>query len=280
MEHQVLEFHCPDRRPEKNDRNVPDEDFVKVDGNYFAVFDGVPVLFQDPYPNPSPGQKAAETGANSVIEFLKKSDLKPLERLKEAFDFGNQKIKKLNDDLGVTPKTVDYISKQYAATVGVAGFIDNGVFYYGQISDCGIMALDQFGNRELDIISAGQLVSPFLAQFENRGDFAPGSQEEHVYFRSKVVNHQEIEFEGKKLNFGVLTGEKNAVQFVRYGAYELIPGNTVLLYSDGFLPFVFDKDFAKIVLGGSKEKIEEEILVREALDKKFATEKSLIVINA
>jgi hypothetical protein len=181
---------------------------------------------------------------------------------------------------GVTNKTVNHRDKQYGAAVGSYGYIINNLFYFGQINDCGVMAFDREGNRELDIISNGQDV---LRYFKKRGGdagFDATSAIEHVNFRTNVVNNLGATVDGEKIRFGVMTGERVAEKFLRIGVYPIIPGCTVALFSDGFIPFVYDNDFINCFLDGSPKAILKQF-IKEKIphDEKFQKEKTLVRLH-
>ena len=113
LESKVLQFHYPDVG--QKEHHHPDEDFIWVKDNAFAVFDGVTLAHQDPYPNPSPAAKTAEIGAKTVIETVDSPEVEEKDGLiilQTAFDRANSAIRKLNLDQGVTPETVDHLDRK------------------------------------------------------------------------------------------------------------------------------------------------------------------------
>lgn len=276
----VYTFHYPEQNPENLH---PDEDFTLIDENIFAVFDGITLAFQNPYPNPSPAAKAAEMAAKSVAEKLnvKEDSLEPINLLLQAFDFANQKIKEYNTTLGITTETLDYTTKQYAAVVGAFGFLKDNILYFGQINDCGVIVFDQMGNREIDFILDQTPIINHLNRLAVKGKFKRKSKEDHIYVRSKVVNNPNLEENGKKVHFGVMTGEDIAKKFFHFGSSQVSEGQIALFYSDGFVPFLSDPEFTKLLLLKLSE-VEIKRFVESKIakgDPKYKKEKSLIVLN-
>lgn len=263
----------------KEEKNLPDEDCLSVTDNSFAVFDGVPTWFQDPYPNPSPGGDVARLAAESITKYLA-SHNESIVDIVDAFKQVNKQVASYNAQRGVTNKTVNHRDKQYGAAVGSFGFVKDNLFYFGQLNDCGVMAFDKEENRELDIINNGQDV---LKYFKKRGGdtrFDATSPSEHVNFRTKIVNNPDAAVDGEKISFGVMTGETIAEKFLRTGVYPIIPGSSIIIFSDGFIPFLYDKDFVHCLLSSSK-KTEIEKLIEQKIPtgEKFQKEKTLVMIS-
>jgi len=280
LEYKVLQFHYPDVGQKVHQH--PDEDFVWVKDSAFAVFDGVTLAHQDPYPNPSPAAKAAEIAAKSAVETMIQSQKDGLTILLDAFIKANYEIKKLNKNLGLTAQTVNHLTKQYAATVGAFGFLRKDILFFGQINDCGVMVFDGVQQKFplVDLLLDPQPAVGILTQWEQNGRFKPGSKEQHQAFRKEVVNNQDCEFNGIKIRFGVMTGENEAVQFFRYGAIKVLPGEIVLFYSDGFMEYIHNQEFIQLLrTTDSHEEIEAIIKAKFDQGLKFQKEKSLVVIK-
>lgn len=263
----------------KEEKDLPDEDYSCITDNSFAVFDGVPTWFQDPYPNPSPGSEVARLAAEFITAFLD-SHNDGLSDIVTAFKRANEIVDQYNKQRGVTKETVNHRDKQYGAAVGSFGFVKNNLFYYGQLNDCGVMAFDKEKNRELDIISNGQDVLKYFKKRGGEAGFDASDPSEHVNFRTHIVNNPKASVDGEKISFGVMTGETVAEQFLRVGVYPIIPGSSIILFSDGFIPFLYDKDFVDILLSSSpKNEIEKFIDQKITQAEKFQKEKTLVMIR-
>lgn len=262
----------------KIDFQPPSEDFIVIGDNSFAVFDGVTLLHQTPYPNPSPAAEAAKIGAFEAIKVIreKNQDQTPEDVLRLAFTESNKRIKEYNDSLGITEETINYVSKQYASTVGAVGFIEDGFLYYGQINDCGVMVLDKDGRVISNAIDDQKIYKDMLSKKRNNGELKEGSLEEHVFVRREVVNRN-YEFRGRKITYGVLTGQEEAENFVRIGSCKLLLGQTLLFYSDGLIPFLSNQNFLNIVI--SEPENVEEFLRQNVNDVSLQKEKSVIIVK-
>lgn len=196
----------------------------------------------------------------------------------EAFHLASNSINRWNNTNGLNSKTVDHIGKQYASTVGVIAAIKDDQLSFAQINDCGVMTYDAQQNRELDIVSNNQLIKPLLQALQVQHNFDSGSKEEHIFFRSQIVNNLDVEFQGQKVNFGVLNGQTEALNLIRYGSINLIPNQVIILYSYGMGPYLYDQEFVNSLFK-SQSDVEEYIRSRESEDQKYQKEKSLIVIK-
>ena len=273
-------FHTSDTRENGYKRLIPDEDYIFIYKEIFSVFDGVSVLFQEPYPNPSPSKRVAEIAAQVVTNEIIKAKTKGLATLHTAFEKANNEIKKYNESMGVTKENVNHLDKQLASCVGAFGFVHNDMFYFAQINDSGVMVFDPLGNREVDFILNQ---APFIRYVNNLGEnhkLETNSKEEHLYIKKNIVNNSSISYQGAKLNFGVANGDNEASRFLRMGATSISPGQIAFLYTDGFIPFVYDNNFTKLLMSWPEDIIIEEfILERQQEGDKFRKEKSLVAIR-
>jgi len=247
IKYEHFTIHQSDSRKGRESR--PSEDYSLCKRGVFAVFDGVTLLYQKPYPRPSPAAEAAKIGATTVVRTILdgKSAREGRALIESSFVAANEEIRKLNEKLGIDSRTVDHIGKQYAAAVGCFGFIKDKRFYFGQINDCGITSFDPQGKWETDIILNQVPLLKHLAKMEGAGRFEAGSREEHIYVRSRIVNNPQVTHEEERIGFGVMTGEDQARSFLRVGVINLYRGQTIVLYSDGFIPLMRDPEFTKLL---------------------------------
>lgn len=115
-------------------------------------------------------------------------------------------------------------------TVGIICIVDNGRLFYGYIGDC-------YGR----IIRNNEIVMFTKCQTEkiatHRKEFSASE------IRNKICNNIKHLY-----SYGVLTGQKEALDFVVLGEYSLNNDDMVFLSSDGMEPFLSSlsqKDFTK-----------------------------------
>jgi len=215
----------------------PDEDALAWHDNRFAVFDGVTLLHQKPYPDPSPAAQAAQAGCRAILdEPVDAHD--PEATLRHMATAANRAIKRLNQSLDITEKTVDYLAVQYAAAVGAFGFIEGNTLHCAQLTDCEVMVVDAGGAIKFRLESPMGPIAKYLQHIRRREHFAAGSPEEHRFVRQHVINNPALEFEGRPIRVGVFTGQEVAEQFLNVGQCTLAPHDTILFFSDGMTPFL------------------------------------------
>lgn len=276
MEVKTLSIHFNDTT--ENSKKHQPEDFLICKNNIFIVCDGVYQNHKEPYPSPSYAAKAAEITANSIFSFLE-NNLAKKDILKKAIKFANKKVREYNESQGITKQTLDYINIQYAATLFSCGFIKDDTFHFAQIYDCGVMVEDQLGNPEIDIITNAKPYKELITDLQNKGKFKLNSQEEHIYVRKKLVNNIDAKINENYLYLGALTGQSKALQFVKYGSTTLFKNQTIYLYTDGFIPYIYDTQFRTIARNLNKSEIKEYIKSKEVLGDKYKKEKSLIIVR-
>jgi len=269
--HVQHEIHC------SNPHHI-DEDATVVGKNGAAVFDGVTLLHQTPYPNPSPAafaaQKAAEAAFQYATEHAGEHDF-----LKSSFVAANTAIRAVNKEDSVTAETVDFLKVQYAAAVGSLALLHNSTLHYGQINDCGVMVCNPGGKILDNLIADKTNVHFYLTSLRQSGKLVADSAEEHQYVRSQVVNNPKLSFDGKLLDDYVLTGEEVAINGVRVKKLQIQEPTKVIIYSDGFIGLLDDAGFRKKLLSIGDEDRVTEYVERVRKDSGFSREASLVVID-
>jgi len=210
----------------------PDEDAIAAENSCVAVFDGVTLLHQDPYPVPSPAAAAASRGAAAAIEYAL-AHLGEPDFLTGCFAAANKEIQTVNIEHGITADTVDFLRVQYAAAVGAVACFDGRILHYAQINDCGVMLCRPDGSVLDELIVDKSGIVGYVLAAREAGAFRAGSPEEHVFVRRELINSPRTHFAEY-----VLTGQEIAVNGVcvrRFAAREPLK---VLAYSDGFIPLL------------------------------------------
>lgn len=204
-----------------------------------------------------------------------------------AFSYGNDAIKEVNRENGITLDTADHLQHDFLACVGVVGML-TGKFPYelhcGYIGDCGVLVYDK--DLLPVFLSENQLAA--LEQFRDQWGFGDNADEQRLFWCTHIRNQHP----SRHMTYGSLTGEREAIVYVRNGFVKLEPGDTVLLFSDGILPFIYDRWFRRILRHDFREKlgnkfidIFENNLVRLAQElraggvKNLDDDKTLIAIS-
>ena len=187
----------------------PNEDFVYVNGKLGVgmVLDGVSRDRENGiYPSPSPAKEAVNLFSEAALrnnEIEKKSGIY---RIQTMICDGNDELKKYNMNLN---------HRFPAGTVGVVFSIENGKFIYGYIGDC-YAAIIRDDNMRVFTECQTEMIAKHKKEFT--------SDE----IRFDICNHI-----SHPCGYGVWNGDKNAMDFVKYGSIQVCRGDIIYIYTDG-----------------------------------------------
>ncbi len=202
----------------------PNEDIALCDDerNIYILLDGVSRdKINGKYPNPSPAKEVSELFAKVSYDYLKKRDGKyELNHVKTAFIKGNEAIERYNIKYhGFLP-----------GTVGIVCCIYKDKLYYGYIGDC-------YGRLiKTDKVS-------IFTQCQTDKIVTHKREYNSEEIRNKICNNVKHPY-----GYGVLTGQKEALDFIVFGEYYLNNVDMIFLSSDGmesFLTRLSRKDFVR-----------------------------------
>ncbi|MBQ3510575.1 MAG: protein phosphatase 2C domain-containing protein [Peptococcaceae bacterium] len=193
-------------------KNKPNEDYFICDDDsgIFVLLDGVSRDGnENNYPNPSPSAIISEIVANTVYQYLKRSDMITREVesvLIEAVSYGNDAAKEYNEN------NIDYF---LPGTVGIIAVIKNSILYYLYIGDCVGRFINEneqhiFTHEQTKLISENQ-----------------------KYFSKREVRVNVCNNIFHPYKYGVINGESAAVSFAELGSIILQAGDRVIISSDG-----------------------------------------------
>lgn len=231
---------------EKNTKGRPTEDclYVSKSKRVFAVADGISRSVEEgrEYPSPSPASLASRLfcidASSHVLNILTRAKELGEEDIVAAFREATSGIRRVNEELGLTAK-LDYFENDFAGCVAVLGVLDlvqsgSPMLLYGYIGDCGLVVFDKNLNP---IFLSGNELWP-LEMFREGMAFT-GAKERSIFVRKNLRNRPH----SRVMTYGALTGEEEALLYVRTGKVLLEYGDTALFFSDGILPFIFDTQF-------------------------------------
>lgn len=218
------------------------------------------------YPRPSGAELAASIITESFKDF--KGDLK------EQLIFANNKIKELNNKF--IPQC-DYLQNDYYGSVASCVYIDNSILYYAYICDCGVIVYNKSGEIKFQTEDDKEIYSdPYIRKVGIPWHLP----EARIIVRKDYRNNPQNIQNGKCVSYGALTGEEEAVNFIRDGSIKLTDGDIVIIYSDGFVKFLQNEDFINNILNFDKEKFESYV---EDLSEKdyncYGKEKTLVILK-
>lgn len=195
----------------------PNEDlvFCDMDKSLFVLLDGVSRDNEEgQYPNPSPAVDVDELvieEINSNINLVDLQDSNILDVIIKALQKANDKIRIYNES-----KKLLFA----AGTVGIVAIIQHNILYYAYIGDCyGRLVYEDkvitFTNCQTELIS------------EHKKEFTS------YEIREMICNNNMHPYA-----YGVLNGDKRAIDFICLGEIDISDVKQIILTSDGLEDFL------------------------------------------
>ena len=260
--------------------NFPIEDQFYASENEAIIADGItrdPIGISDfslctkkdfleKYPRPS----GAELAAKVICDTFSKTQGTLMEKLIEC----NKNVHILNEKY---INKCDYLQNDYFGAVASCVNIENNILNYAYICDCGIIVYDQLGNIKFQTEDDKEKYSdPFI---KNIG-IPWNLPEARIIVRRDYRNNLDNIQNDKCVSYGAITGERDAIEFIRDGRLSLKNGDLILLYSDGFINFLHDKEFIKQLLNFNKEQFENYVTIKsEESYEKYGKEKTIVLFR-
>jgi len=234
----------------------PPEDAFKASKKYpiYAVADGVTLEVKkgEKYPllpdrKISGPKMTAEIFCQEAVEFLEK---KYFQFQEKSFDklrvYLKQAFQKAN-------QAIFDFNKRYESdfsTVAALAIIYDGNLFGARITDCGLAVIDKKGVK---------FKTPEFWQTRGRP--------------------------GKMIGYGVLNGQKKALEFIDFYQTPLKENDVIIIYSDGFEPYFFLKEFINLFSSWQntkevKEKLKDFSERMASFDRKlYGLERTLIAVK-
>lgn len=258
------------------------EDFLLTSQRYpiFSVADGVTLsqllIDKKEYPDPSPAGEvarifceAAMSAAEEHYERFQESDLAGV------FKAGNAAAGEYNRAQGRTKETINYWDKDFYTATAAFAIVKERRVYWASICDSYIAHIGSVGSLRFISPRHETLVEAPPPQLERRGKGARQWAEE-TWHRLRNA----LDAEGRRIGYGVVTGEESAVRYLSTGSFELAAGDALVLVTDGFEPYLALPDFRALLLsGGDLPRKVREYTVQEIAEdpETYGHERSLIV---
>ena len=239
--------------------NFPVEDQFYADEKQAIVADGItrdPINVFDlatcsfdemlkKYPRPSGAELAAKEICKNFPEVTGTLKLK----LKKI----NEKVKILNKKY---INNCDYLQNDYYGAVAACVKFNENYLDYAYICDCGVIIYDAKGNIKFQTEDDKLLYSdPYISKIGIPWNLPEARVIVRRDFRNKPNNMQD----GKCVSYGAITGEEEALYFIKSGRKNIQKGDYILVYSDGFSNFLHEKDFINNIRNFDKISFEKYI---------------------
>jgi len=244
--------------------NIP-EDSLKYSEKgkriYMAVADGVS---RDPfnnYPNLN-----SEKGKRAMAKHYPKPSLArwAADISVESGDLymANRKIAKLNKLKVPDP---NWLREDLAGCTASLAKVEGNTLQYQFVACCGVGIINREGKLKFqtpdeywtsdkgrwELVRKAEFIKGFAASVSENHNWWSHSEGRFLmrrFFRNKPK---------QKYSFGVLTGEKEAEEYIRQGEVELNEGDIVLVYSDGLRKPLFSTEGLRLIRERNFSRLEE-----------------------
>jgi len=260
------------------------EDYVIAQENIFVVTDGFSALFDNETGLKGYGKQAAEIAGKSLFDYIQEHIEKEIDGnnlLIGAYKYANAQIKKYNEELGANYSNLDFEKIGLVGCTCAYGFVKEKVLYFAQLNDSGVMVFDQYGNREIDFIYNQSAYYKYIKELREQKGIEEDSVKEHQLIRKEIINNFDLIYLDLNAGLGAMTGQEESVKFLHYGCSHLFCGQKALFYTDGFIPYVYSKEFIDVLLEKNDKEVKRfvESKMQESSEK-YGKEKTLILIES
>jgi hypothetical protein len=222
------------------------------------------------YPNPSPAKLAAEKFCTCFTSYLKNKAYIGEIVLASAFKYGNSKIYNLNKK---HIKNIDYLENDYWSCVASGGTIVNNTLYWGYICDCGVCVFNKSGHLKFRTADDMQNTNKYIASLSNSWGSAKWRKEFRIKYRNTPNKN------GGLISFGVLTGEKTALNFVRVGKFDLEDKDYIFFYSDGMADIIYSDNFKRNLAKNGLLGLEKFCRKMALTNRRYELEGTLVALS-
>jgi len=261
----------------------PVEDTYSIDrsGKIFAVADGITrdpaeylpnikspigkLKFAMQYPRPSPARIASRIFTQTFPLVLRDYCFwnRDEESIKKAFEEANKRIGNWNRHNGYG---LNYTLRDFAGCVASGALINQDTVFWGYLTDCGVAIFDENGNLRFRTENQGPTkYDKEIWKDERLQQIGWRDPEARTIVRRDYRNNLK-----EPNSFGALTGEEQAMHYVRTGVQETKPGEVVIVYSDGLEDIILSEEFSNKLKKGNVESM------RKLCKKRVRTEGTLI----
>ncbi|MBS3074832.1 hypothetical protein J4429_00075 [Candidatus Pacearchaeota archaeon] len=220
------------------------------------------------YPKPSPAFYVANMfckSFNSYFESMPSGKRINEDSIFESFRIANQIIRNFNNKFFPYAE-LDFLKRDYTGCVASGAIADGRDVFYGYIADSGFIVLDDKGNIRFKTEnegpnSKGNIDEDVAKKYRTGFKFPKG----RTIIRSQYRNNPD-----EPLAYGALTGQTEAMNYVRTGYFELQEGDVPIVFTDGLESVIQSPEFA--------EKIRERDFkgIKKLCRRKVRTEGTLV----
>jgi len=221
------------------------EDYFCIKDNIFCVADGVtrdsvegkyikyPKDLEEVkewikgYPNPSGAFEAAKIVADGFVKNMEKANNINKDTIFEAVEKANNEVWQINKD-----RKIDYLKEDLYCAVAAGGIIVENCFIGFSIGDCHIKILNEKFEQIFESVNDHVNYEKYERETLAKYGFNWENPKDRILVRAGFRNNPII----KEKSFGVISGEKEAMEFVKTYMVDLNDAKYVCIYSDGCEP--------------------------------------------
>ncbi|MFH1307654.1 MAG: hypothetical protein ABIH72_02275 [archaeon] len=192
------------------------------------------IIFAVDYPRPSPASEISEKFCAEFPLTMSSFLNQTTSAINTSFNFINNKIiKKYNQQAFPKP---DFITKDLAGCVAAGVAVLQNHINWGYICDSGVALFDSHGN----LIEKTKSEDPHrLDKIIWEDHIIKGKSWREPEVRARIRSYYRNNPSNPN-SYGVLTGQEQAMHYVRTGTYEFKPGQLVIAYTDGVSDIIFE----------------------------------------
>lgn len=237
----------------------PREDFFAFDvkTGAFAVADGVGlwegIEYTGRYPSSSGSGRLSRAFCQAFVRYFKKH---PRAGIVTGFIAGNTAAKKVNRHRS----KYDVFQKHrgfFAATAAMI-HLKGQTLEWAHLGDAGVMVIGPKGEVRLRRDSCPNY-------FPWPSDVGCYKSSTWTFF-ARTLARNAVDKENRPMGYGVITGELEAIHYLESGALKLSPDEVVVLYTDGFTPYLEVPEFRRQISQLESE-VELSRVVNDLLEK-------------
>jgi hypothetical protein len=259
----------------------PKEDYLLASKKYpiFAVADGVTLLPtpDGTYPYPSGAGEVAKIFCEKAIKFVEDNYNNFSEKkIVAAFNYANKVIGEYNRVRGRTKKTINYGDFDFFHATAALSVVKRSKIFWGTICDAGVVLMNK---RRVKFQSPP---CHLFNRLKPRAGYAKLTSNEKTIYLHKFCRNK-IDKDGNPIGYGVLTGEREVIKYVRSGMLAPMKGDLLFVFTDGFNDYLKIKQFTNLFfkwpphIGERVRKITSKMSTQKP--KIFGHERSLIVVK-
>jgi hypothetical protein len=250
---------------------LPKEDAWAIDrkNGIFAVADGVHLLkgieYKGKYPRISRAGTLSQIFCDNFLKFAR------TQKMGKAFSLANRSVFSINKNRN-RHSTFSNAEAYFAAT-GAFGRIKDRTLEWGNICDSGVA-----------IINARNKIIFWRLDHSHHGPcdaLIKGYSVLDMSYMFRTIFRNALSSRGKKLGYGVITGEPSAEKYAWFGKKRLREGDMVVFITDGFEEYLKARSFRVALRAMDKKMIENEMMRLKKIHKgdgEFVSERTLIAV--